>query len=169
MFVVSMALCATALAQVTQQSSGPNSPNINGVGSATVTKDLAVRSSPAEDSLVQLSEQMTTTNKALNDLLQQARANLDTKDKPIIDEIKARSKKWQDKIDADTKDLKAQLDKNEADAKAKFQQETAELNSKNVSPQTISALEGVVRQEQNLPATAHYDPQQHKWVDLGKK
>lgn len=169
-FVIALALCAaTALGQVNQQSTGPNSPNINGAGSVVVNHDLVVKSSPAQDALVQMANQMDSTTKAYNDLLQQARTNLDTKNKPILDEMKAKSKKWQDKIDADTKDLKVQLDKNQADAQAQFQRETATLSAKAISPQTINALEEVVRKEQDLPATAHYDLQQKKWVDSAKK
>jgi exonuclease VII large subunit len=158
-----MALCvASALGQVNQQSSGNNSPKAgNG--------DLVVKSSPAADALVELSEKMKSTQKAYNDLLQQARTNLDTLNKPLIAEMTARAKKWQDKIDAENKDLKAKIDKNTADAQGKFQKETAALTQNSVSPQTLAALEEVVKKEQNLPATAHYDADQKKWVDTAKK
>lgn len=170
LFALSFVLCSSVVfAQVTQQSSGPNSPNINGAGTVTINHDIVVKPSLAEDSLVEKANQMESITKAYNDLLQQARTNLDTKNKPIVDEMKARSKKWQDKIDADTKDLKAQLEKNQADAQAQFQRETAGLTAKAVSPQTMTALEEIVKKEQDLPATAHFDLQQKKWVDPAKK
>lgn len=177
-FVIVLALCAaTALGQdVKQQTFGNNSPVINSAASivvdkdgVTITKDIVVKSSPAEDALVQMANQMDATTKAYNDLLQQARTNLDTKNKPILDEMKAKSKKWQDKIDAETKDLKSKIDANQAEAQAQFQRETAALSAKAISPQTITALEEIIRKEQDLPATAHYDLQQKKWVDSAKK
>lgn len=169
-FFIVAALCAsTALAQdVKQVSTGSNSPNINNAN-PVATQEVTVKSSPAEDTLLALAKQAQETAKTYDVLLQQARSNLDAKNKPILEEIKAKAKKWQDKIDADTKDLKAQMDKNAADAQAKFQQETSGLSSKAVPAQTITALEQIIRKEQNLPDTAHFDLQQYKWVDSAKK
>jgi hypothetical protein len=171
--VAAIMLCAvSAFAQtVNQTSTGANSPNVNGpqAAAAAPSGELVVKPSPAENALVEVAKEMDATTKAYTDLLNQARANLDAKNKPLIDEAKAKAKKWQDKIDADTKDIKAQIDKNQADAQAQFQKETAGLSAKAVSPQTIAALESVVKEEQNLPPTAHYDLQQKKWVDTAKK
>lgn len=155
-------LCASsALAQdVKQVSTGNNSPNINGAALPAVV----VKSSPAEDALVKSVDQMESVKKTYDALLQQARTAVDAKNKPIIEEMKARSKKWQDKIDADTKDLREKINKNNADAEAEFQKQTADLSAKVVSPDTIKALEGVVKEEQNLPAGAHFDINQKKWV-----
>jgi hypothetical protein len=168
--VVAISTAITSHAQtVTQQSSGSNSPNINGAGSVTVNKDLVVASSPAEDTLVDMAKQLEAAKATYNTLLQQARTNLDTKNKPILDEMKTRSKKWQDKIDAENKDLKAQITKNEVDAADQFKKEVASLSGKLVDPKTIATLEDIVKKEQNLPATAHFDVDQKKWVDMAKK
>lgn len=159
-------LCAcTAFAQdIKQVSTGNNSPNVNGSGAPAAVGDVVVKSSPAEDALIKSAQQMDEISKTYNTLLQQARTTLDAQNKPLLDEIKTRSKKWQDKIDADTKDLKTKIDANTVAAQTQFQKETAPLQAKAVSPDTIKALEGVVKEEQNLPAGAHFDLNQKKWV-----
>lgn len=144
---------------VKQMSTGNNSPNV-----AIVSGDLVVKSSPAEDALIESAKQMEEVANAYNALMQQARINLDKKNKPILDEIAVRSKKWQDKIDADTKDLRAKINANNTEAQSQFQKETAALFPKQVSPDTIKALEGVVKKEQGLPDHAHFDINQKKWV-----
>lgn len=173
--IVFVVMCAiSAFGQdVKQQSFGNNSPNIANAPvapvMATTPNDIVVNPSPAEDALVEMAKQMESTTKAYNDLMQQARTSLDVKNKPILDEMKVRAKKWQDKIEAENKDLKAKLDKNQADAIDQFNKEVAGLQSKAVSPQTITALEQVVKKEQNLPETAHFDSQRKVWVDPAKK
>ncbi len=126
--------------------------------------ELTVKSSPTEDVLVSLAKQGVNTQKVINSLLQQARFNLDQKNKPILEEMKKRSAKWQAKIDADTKDLKDQLDANQKEAAMKFQVEIGALQNQVVSLQTLKILEDIVRKEQGLPDNATFNPETQKWT-----
>jgi hypothetical protein len=171
--IVATLCTSSAFAQVSQVSTGSNSPNIANVSAAQSPapplQEITVKSSPAQDTLVNMAKQQEEVQKVYDNLFQQARSNLDAKNKPLLDEIKARSAKWQVKIDADTKDLRDKLNKNQADAQDAFNKEMAPLAAKGVSPQTITTLEDLVKQEQNLPSTAHFDLKQKKWFDTAKK
>jgi hypothetical protein len=130
----------------------------------SATKEITVKGSPTEDALVDIAKKNADTTKVVNDLLQQARTALDAKNKPIIDEIKEKSAKWQAKIDADTKDLQAQLKKNSDDATAAFQQKVGTLQGQVVPAQTLQTLEGIVKKEQGLPDNATFDEQKQVWT-----
>lgn len=134
------------------------------------TTTIAVKSSPAEDSLVSMAKQNTDAQKAINDIFQQAKASLDAKNKPIQDEMKSRSAKYQAEIDklnakiADgNKDLQAQLNANAQAAQQDFQQKTAIFQKEAVSDQTLQVLEGIVRKEADLPASATFDAGTQQW------
>ena len=128
------------------------------------TTEIAVKSSPTEDALVDVAKKNADTSKVINDLLQQARTALDAKNKPIVDEIKAKSAKWQAKIDEDTKDLQAQLKKNGDTATAEFQQKVGGLQGQVAPLQTLQTLEGIVKKEQGLPDDATFDDQRQVWT-----
>lgn len=129
-----------------------------------VGTEIPVKSSPAEDSLVQLARKNIDNSKIIQDLLQQARTALDKKNQPIRDEIKTRSAKLQAQIDAATKDLRVKIDANESAAQADFQKNVAGLQGEMAPPQTLKALEAVVKKEQGLPDNALFDPQKQIWV-----
>lgn len=124
--------------------------------------EIPVKSTPAEETLIKLATQNANAQKAFNDLRQQAITNLDTLNKPILDDMKARSAKWQAKMDAENKDLKAKLDDNTKKANDQLQKETAGLQG--VAPGTFATLEEVVRQEQNLPPAAKFDQVKKVWT-----
>lgn len=141
-----------------------------GLHAQTDRTTIAVKSSPAEDSLVSMAKQAQDAQKAINDILQQARASLDAKNKPIQDQMKSRAAKYQKQIDdlnakiADAnKDLQAQLNVNVSTAQQDFQTKTAALQHDAVSDQTLEALENIVRKEADLPASATFDKTTQQW------
>jgi len=126
--------------------------------------EITVKRSPAEDALVSMAKQDADAQKVINDLLQQARYNLDQKNKPILEEIKKRSAKWQAKIDTEIKDLKAQLDANQKEAEAAFQKKVGVLQGQIALPQTLKMLEDIVKKEEGLPDNATFDRLTQKWT-----
>lgn len=179
-FAIAMLCAATAFGQVNQTATGNKSANVSQVnGNVTVNPsgsaspgaahELVVKSTPAEDELIVKAKQQDEIAKAFNDYLQQARTGLDQKNKPIIEQMKARAAKWQAKIDSDNKDLQKQLDENRAAAEDGFSKETAVLRAKAVSPDTLKTLEELVKIEQGLPDTATFDMVRRVWTDPGKK
>jgi hypothetical protein len=167
---VSILIAASAVAQIAPApppiQAAPTPPPVQISGPSHV---ITVKSSPAEDALIAQAKQAESTASTINTLLQQARTELDAKNKPLIDEMKTRSKKWQDKIEAENKDLVSKINANNADAINKFQKETAALQSQAVSPQTLTTLENIVRTEQNLPADAIFDSAKRVWIVPEKK
>jgi exonuclease VII large subunit len=162
-----MALCASsALGQVPVPNSPipGNTPYSNSQPAPPPTHEISVKSSPAEDMLMSMAEKAQSYSKTYNTMFQQARTNLDNQNKPLLDEFKKIQAKYQQKIEEETKDIRKKMDDNAAAAMDKFTKETAPLQEQAVSPQTITTLENLIRDEQKLPANAHFDVVIKKWV-----
>lgn len=137
------------------------------VAQQAASHSLAVKSTPAEDTLLSLAKQSSSALAAYNAILEQERKQLAAENKPIEDEIRARSAKWQAKIDSDTKDLRAKIDANTKAAEDDFNNKIKPLQSQLVSAQTINTLIEVVKKEQNLPADAVFNIQTQQWTEPG--
>jgi hypothetical protein len=121
------------------------------------TKEIAVQSSVSEDALVATYQDFSDNKKKTNDILQQARATLDAKNKPI-----------QAQIDP----LEKQIQANNEEANRNYQTAVQPFAS-NVSRDQaqIDAIAKLVKKEQNLPDNANFDLETGKWVipDTPKK
>lgn len=161
--IASIFALAVSLPAFAQQPQVPT-PTAPPVAAASASDQITVESSYEEDRLVALAKQTTETQKIINDLFQQARTTLDEKNKPILEEIKQKSAKYQAKIDAETKDLKAKLDDNTRQAQADFQNRLATLQSQITPPQTIKELSDTVKHNQHLPDDAYFDQSRGVWI-----
>jgi hypothetical protein len=137
--------------------------------------EVPVGKSTTQEALVRMAKESVEAQKAKDDLLAKARTALETKDKPLVDQIKVKAKPtqdkidayvkvWQAKIDADTKDLRAAVDKNNKEAEAEYQKQVAPFDAKILSPQTLKTLEDIVKKEQLLPDDATFDPVKQVWT-----
>jgi hypothetical protein len=173
--MLAVALCvASAFGQVSQQSSGPNSPNINGAGSVTVNdKDVTVKGSPAADALVSTAKDLTSEKKSLDTALQQARSSLDLSQKTLRDQLMALQKDLNDKLKADKKyasslsqmeTIQKQMQDAGNAANSKLQQSAGPISAKVAQDQAlIDGLIPVVRKENSLPDTATFDVGTQTW------
>lgn len=135
---------------------------------------VTVKSTPASDALVKTAQDLQTSQKSLDTLLQQARTTLDASQKSLqsdiakanadlLAELKA-DKKYKDKLTA-IDAMQKQLQAVSQQAEQKYQQESGTLqNEVNKDKALIEGLTPVVRKENDLPAAATFDPATQKWT-----
>jgi hypothetical protein len=114
------------------------------------TTEITVQSSVSEDALLSIYKDLKAKKDSLNTVLQQARASLDEKNKPI-----------QAKIDPLQKQIQANNDeasKNFQTAVQPFQVDAARDSAQ------IDSIIKIVKQEQKLPDNATFDLNTGKWV-----
>lgn len=136
---------------------------------------VTVKPSPAADALVKAAQDLQSGQKSFDIALSQARIAADASQKSLqadiqrsntelLAELKA-DKKYAAKlaaIDTMQKELNAVVDK----ANQKFQQEAGPIqNEMNKDKALIDGLTPVVRKENDLPATATFDPVTQKWTE----
>ena len=114
------------------------------------TKEIAVQSSVSEDALLTIYKDFADNRDKANVVLQQARAALDAKNKPIVAQIAPLQKQ----IDANNEEA----NKNYGTAVQPFQ-----VNVQRDTAQ-IEAIQKVVKSEQKLPDNATFDLTTGKWV-----
>lgn len=135
--------------------------------------EVAVKDSPASQSLAQLAKDQAADRKHLNDIFQQARTSLDQNSKALNESVAAAQKDLNDKLNADKhykplldhlKDLQKQMQDAGQKAQAGFQNSVQPIQQKlNVESAQIAGLEPVVRKENNLPDTAVFNAATGKW------
>lgn len=117
---------------------------------AAKTHEITVQSSVSENALTTLYQDLADNKKKANDTLQQARAALDAKNKPIQDKITP---------------LQKQIDANNDEALKNFNTAVAPFNNTIGRDQAqIDAIANLVKKEQNLPADSNFDLNTGKWV-----
>ena len=114
------------------------------------TTEITVQSSVSEDVLLSVYKDLSDKKTTLNTTLQQARASLDAKNKPIQDTIDPLQKQIQANNDEAYKNFQAAIQP--------FQVDVARDSAQ------IDAIQKVVKQEQNLPDNATFDLNTGKWV-----
>lgn len=135
--------------------------------------EVAVKDTPASQSLAQLGKDQAADQKKLNDLFQQARSSLDSNNKALNDSVAAAQKELNDKLNADKKyrpmldhlkELQKQLGDAGNKAQADFQKEVNPIQQKlQMESAQISGLEPVVRKENSLPDSAIFNAATGKW------
>lgn len=114
------------------------------------TTEITVQTSVAETSLLDLYKDLSDKKTALNTTFQQARASLDSKNKPI-----------QEKIDP----LQKQLQANNDEAIKNFQTAAQPLQSDIVRDSAqVDVMVKLIKKEQKLPDNATFDLNSGKWV-----
>lgn len=135
--------------------------------------EVAVKDSPASQSLAQLAKDQVVDQKHLNDIFQQARTSLDQNNKALNDAVVAAQKELNDKLNEDKKyrpmmdklkDLQKQLQEAGQKAQQDFQKSVGPIQQKlNMESAQIQGLEPVVRKENNLPDNAVFNAATGKW------
>ena len=123
------------------QAPAPNQPK---------TKEIAVQSSVSEDALLAIYKDFSDNKDKANAVLQQARAALDAKNKPIVAQIAP---------------LQKQIDANNAEANTNYGTavQPFQVNLQRDQAQ-IEAIQKVVKTEQKLPDNATFDLSSGKWT-----
>lgn len=112
--------------------------------------EIQVQKSTAEDALLSIYADYLVSQKKSNDILQQARTELDKENKPT-----------QDKIN----ELQKAIDANNQKALQKYQSEVSPFNQKvSQGEAQIKALSDVVKKDQKLPDTAYFDLTKGTWL-----
>jgi Skp family chaperone for outer membrane proteins len=143
------------------------------------TTEVAVKSTPASDALVQLGKDQTTDSKTFNDKLQQARTALDSSRKTLQADLDNAQKDIQAKLNEDKHykpmlDHIADLQKKITDlgqtASAAFQADAGSIQQRLQSENSqITMLIPIVRKENGLPDNATFDSVTGKWTVPEKK
>lgn len=145
------------------------------IGSVAMAQtSVTVKSSPAVDALNHAAQDLTTEQKSLDTILQQARSNVDASQKSIQAELQKANtdllkdlkadKKYKDRIAA-LEEMQKRLQTIGQQAEQKYQQEAGSIQNKvNTDKALIDGLIPVVRSENNLPTTATYDQATQKWT-----
>ena len=173
--LAALLLAASAFAQNTQVSTGPNSPNISGSGNSVSYQSgkIDVKSSPASDALIAAAKEYTSSQAALDTMRQQAMSALQQNQKALQDQLTAAQKSLDDKIRADKKyksefdniaNLQKQLTDINTTANTKFGQQASPLMQKiNTDKPLMDGLIPIVRKENNLPDNAAFDEKTQTW------
>lgn len=141
---------------------------------ATDQTPVIVKPSPASDALVKIAQDLQTQQKSFDVILQQAQSTATSNQKQLqtdiqkantdlLAELKA-DKKYKDKLAAiDT--MQKQLNTVAQTAQQKFQQDTGPIQTEIAKDKVvIDGLIPIVRKENDLPATATFDPATQKWT-----
>ena len=114
------------------------------------TKEIAVQSSVSENALLSIYKDFSDNKDKANTVLQQARASLDAKNKPIVAQIAP---------------LQKQIDANNQEANTNYGTavQPFQINLQRDQAQ-IESIEKIVKTEQNLPDNASFDLATGKWV-----
>ena len=114
------------------------------------TKEIAVQPSVSENALLLIYKDFSENKSKANDVLQQARAALDAKNKPIVAQIAP---------------LQKQIDANNAEANTNYGTavQPFQVNLQRDQAQ-IEAIQKVVKTEQKLPDNATFDLSSGKWT-----
>ena len=114
------------------------------------TKEVQVASSVSEDALLAIYKDFADNKDKANTVLQQARAALDAKNKPILDKITP---------------LQKQIDANNQEANTNYGTavQPFQINLQRDQAQ-IEAIQKVVKTEQKLPDNATFDLSSGKWT-----
>jgi hypothetical protein len=138
------------------------------------TVEITVKSSPAEIALLNAASDFNTNQKSMDTILQQAKTIVAANAKVLQDELTATQKELNDKVMVNKKykpliDKIANLNKELTDlsqnARTKYFQDTYPIQQKMKQDDAlITGLVHVVKQENNLPNTATFDPKTQKWT-----
>jgi predicted RNase H-like nuclease (RuvC/YqgF family) len=137
--------------------------------------EVTVKTSPAETALVNASKDGSSAQSAYNVMLQQARSTLDDTQKALIKKLNDAQNDLNEKLKVDKKykpmvdniiALQGQLSDASKNVQSKFNDQSAPLLQKiNTDKSLVNGLIPVVRQENNLPDTATYNPETQKWTE----
>lgn len=140
---------------------------------------ITVKSSPAEDALVQAAKDLSAEQQTVNTARQQAINSLNASQKDLQQQLQATQKELTDKLKADKHyaplmdkidTLQKQLQEAGAQAQQEFNQKAGPIRSKmNTDSALIIGLIPVVRKENGLPDTAIFDPVTQTWKNPAAK
>jgi len=138
-----------------------------------------VKSSAANDVLIELSKSETADKAALDAKLQQARGGLDATTKSISDQIQTKAKSLDDQIKNDKKykpllkeiaNLQKGLSEAQSKANQAYQAAVGPLSQKlQTETAQVDGLIKVVKKENGLPDNATFDVSTQKWTVPDKK
>ena len=136
--------------------------------------EVAVKDTPASQSLIELSKKYVADNQTFQTARQQAISTLDQKVKALQDELAKQQKALRDQEASDKKykpmidrieDLQKQIADAGADANKKFAAEIGTVQQNiGVELAQINALISVVKSENSLSADAQYATDTQKWT-----
>jgi len=136
--------------------------------------EVAVKDTPASQSLIELSKKYVADNQTFQTARQQAISTLDQKVKALQDELAKQQKALHDQESSDKKykpmidqidDLQKQIADAGADANKKFAAEIGTVQQNiGVELAQINALISVVKSENSLSADAQYATDTQKWT-----
>lgn len=136
--------------------------------------EVAVKDTPASQSLIELSKKYVADNQTFQTARQQAISTLDQKVKVLQDELAKQQKALHDQESSDKKykpmidqidDLQKQIADAGADANKKFAAEIGTVQQNiGVELAQINALISVVKSENSLSADAQYATDTQKWT-----
>ena len=136
--------------------------------------DVAIKDTPASQSLIELSKKYVADNQTFQTARQQAISTLDQKVKVLQDELAKQQKALHDQEASDKKykpmidridDLQKQIADAGADANKKFAAEIGTVQQNiGVELAQINALISVVKSENSLSADAQYATDTQKWT-----
>jgi hypothetical protein len=129
--IVIIALCGLAAAQ-------------------TGGREVQVPNSPAQVALLATAKQLNEERKELENAFQQARWELDAKNKPLVEKIRK---------------LSLQMDENGRQVQLRMNEQSRSLNQKMmVTGSQIPILSAQVREYSKLPDGVEFDVESMKWV-----
>ena len=142
---------------------------------AVAQKPLTVKDSAASQLLNETAKEHVADQAVFNTKLQQARFALDTSNKALQEQIQAAQKDLETKLRADKKykpmldnidALQKKFNDNSAVANTAFQKDAGQIKQKVDSEAVqIQSFEDVVRKENGLPANAKYDEDKQTWTE----
>lgn len=136
--------------------------------------EIAVKSTAAQDALVELARSQAADEEALNVKVQQANSALDQSKKALQDQLQAVSKDLNEKLQQDKRykpsldqitDLQKKLQDLQQTAAANFQKDAGALQQKlQTEKAQVEGLIPVVKKEDHMPADAAFDYKTQKWT-----
>jgi small-conductance mechanosensitive channel len=135
--------------------------------------EIGVKSTAAQDALVELAKSQAADEAALNVKVQQANSTLDQSKKALTDQLQAVSKDLNEKLQQDKKykpsldqitDLQKKLQDLQQTASANFQKDAGQLQQKLQTERAqVEGLIPVVKKEDDMPLEASFDYKTQKW------
>lgn len=136
--------------------------------------DVAVKDTPASQTLNQMAKDQAADQQVWNTKLQQARFSLDANVKTLNDQIQSLQKDLETKLKQDKKykpfmdqiaDAQKKLKSVNDDANTNFTKDTNSLQQKiKMESDNVTVLIPVVRKENGLPDGAQYNAETQKWT-----
>lgn len=135
---------------------------------------ITVKSSPAEDALIQAAKDYNIESKAYNDAYQQARSAVDASQKDLQKQFQDAQKSLMDKLKADKhyasmldalNAIQKQMQDSNTVATQTFQQKAGPIQNKMARDNAlIQGLIPIVRKENGLPDTATFEVGKGAWT-----